>query len=278
MSLFQLRSKYKPTGDQPQAIDKLVKGLEKGKHFQTLLGATGSGKTFTMANVIAQTDRPALILSHNKTLAAQLYNEFKHYFPDNKVGYFISYYDYYQPESYLPASDTFIEKSTLVNEKIEEFRLGAAADLISRRDVIIVSSVSCIYGFGSPKTFKAGSFPLKVGDQLKRQDLLKKLVGGGFERNDTELKTGTFRAKGDTIDVIQGFGGSIYRIEMFGDEIEKISERHLITQKKILDLKEVIIFPRKPFWVDPKKQAPALKNHRARTGREIATIGRVRST
>ncbi len=262
MSIFKLQSEYKPTGDQPQAIEKLVKGIESGNRFQSLLGVTGSGKTFTMANVIAQFDRPALILSHNKTLAAQLYSEMKQFFPDNRVNYFISYYDYYQPESYLPASDTFIEKSTLVNEKIEEFRLAAAADLVSRRDVIIIASVSCIYGFGSPETFKMGSFAIKKGDKIKKQDLLHKLVKSGFERNDTELKTGTFRAKGDTIDLIQGYGGIIYRFELFGDEIDRITERHLITQKELKELDEAMIFPRSPFWVDPEKQKPALKSIR----------------
>jgi excinuclease ABC subunit B len=259
MSIFNLQSEYKPTGDQPHAIEALSNGLEKGNQFQTLLGVTGSGKTFTMANVIRNLDRPTLILSHNKTLAAQLYSEMKEFFPDNRVNYFISYYDYYQPESYLPASDTFIEKSTLVNEKIEEFRLASAADLVTRRDVIIVSSVSCIYGFGRPDTFKMGSFTIKKGDKWKRQDLLKKMVESGFERNDVELKTGTFRAKGDTIDIIQGFGGSIYRIELFGDEIEKISERHLITQKEIISLEELTVFPRSPYWVDPSSVKPAMK-------------------
>lgn len=262
MSMYKLESDYQPTGDQPEAIQKLVDGLKKKKQYQTLLGVTGSGKTFTMANVIAQANRPALILSHNKTLAAQLYSEMKEFFPDNRVNYFISYYDYYQPESYLPASDTFIEKSTLVNEKIEEFRLASAADLVTRRDVIIVSSVSCIYGFGRPDTFKQGSFNLKKGQQVKRKDLLAQFVASGFERNDTELKTGTFRVKGDTIDVIQGFGKSIYRIELFGDEIDKISERHLVTQKEIISLDELTVFPRSPYWVDPADMKPAMNDIR----------------
>ncbi len=256
---FKLAAKFKPTGDQPQAIEKLVAGLRAGKQFQTLMGVTGSGKTFTMANIIAQLNRPTLILSHNKTLAAQLYGEFKQFFPDNRVDYFISYYDYYQPESYLPASDTFIEKSTLINEKIEEFRLAAAADLVSRRDVIIVASVSCIYGFGSPENYKKGSFIVKKGEKIKRQTLLQKLVEAQFERNDTELKSGRFRAKGDTIDLIQGFGNIIYRFEMLGDEIEKISERHLVTQKEIRTLDEVTVFPRNPFVIDPASQERAIK-------------------
>lgn len=250
---------YSPTGDQPQAIEKLVEGLRGQKRFQTLMGVTGSGKTFTMANVIAQLQRPALILSHNKTLAAQLYGEFKQFFPKNRVNYFISYYDYYQPESYLPASDTFIEKSTLVNEKIEEFRLAAAADLVSRRDVIIVASVSCIYGFGSPENYKKGSFALKRGQKIDRQELFRRLVEAQFERNDTELKSGRFRAKGDTIDLIQGYGNVIYRFELFGDEIEKISERHLVTQKEIQELEEVTVFPRNPFVIDPATQERAIK-------------------
>jgi len=257
---FKLHSKYKPTGDQPQAIKKLFAGIQAGKQFQTLMGVTGSGKTFTMANLIEKANRPTLILSHNKTLAAQLYGEFKQFFPDNRVNYFISYYDYYQPESYLPASDTFIEKSTLINEKIEEFRMASAADLISRRDVIIVASVSCIYGFGSPENYRQGSFLIKKGQKIKRQELLQKFVEAQFERNDTELKSGRFRAKGDTIDLIQGFGNVIYRFEMFGDEIEKISERHIVTQKEIHVLDEVMVFPRNPYVIDPKTQEQAIKS------------------
>ncbi len=272
MPLFDLQSEYEPKGDQPQAIEKLVAGLKKKKQYQTLLGVTGSGKTFTMANVIAQTGRPALILSHNKTLAAQLYSEMKEFFPNNRVNYFISYYDYYQPESYMPASDTFIEKSTLVNEKIEEFRLASAADLISRKDVIIVSSVSCIYGFGRPETFKEASFELKKGQKISRKALFAQLVRIGFERNDIELKTGTFRGKGDTIDLIQGFGGSIYRIELFGDEIEKISERHLTTQKEIIALDELTVFPRNPYWVNPDDMKPAIKDIKAELDERLKTL------
>lgn len=260
MPAFKLHSKYKPTGDQPQAIKKLFAGIQAGKQFQTLMGVTGSGKTFTMANLIEKANRPTLILSHNKTLAAQLYGEFKQFFPENRVNYFISYYDYYQPESYLPASDTFIEKSTLINEKIEEFRMASAADLISRRDVIIVASVSCIYGFGSPENYRQGSFLIKKGQKIKRQELLQKFVEAQFERNDTELKSGRFRAKGDTIDLIQGFGNVIYRFEMFGDVVEKITERHIVTQKEINPLDEVMVFPRNPYVIDPKTQEQAIKS------------------
>ncbi len=260
MPAFKLHSKYKPTGDQPQAIKKLFAGIKAGKQFQTLMGVTGSGKTFTMANLIEKANRPTLILSHNKTLAAQLYGEFKQFFPENRVNYFISYYDYYQPESYLPASDTFIEKSTLINEKIEEFRMASAADLISRRDVIIVASVSCIYGFGSPENYRQGSFLIKKGQKIKRQELLQKFVEAQFERNDTELKSGRFRAKGDTIDLIQGFGNVIYRFELFGDVVEKISERHIVTQKEINPLEEVMVFPRNPYVIDPKTQEQAIKS------------------
>lgn len=257
---FKLAAKFVPTGDQPQAIEKLVAGIQSGKQFQTLMGVTGSGKTFTMANVIAKVNRPTLILSHNKTLAAQLYSEFKQFFPENRVDYFISYYDYYQPESYMPASDTYIEKSTLVNERIEEFRLAAAADLISRRDVIIVASVSCIYGFGSPENYRQGSFLIKKGQNVSRQQFLRQLVEAQFERNDTELKSGRFRVKGDTVDLIQGFGSVIYRFEFFGDEIEKITERHLITQKQIRELDEIMVFPRNPFVIDPRTQERAIKS------------------
>lgn len=272
MSSFKLVSNYSPTGDQPQAIEKLTAAFEQGKRYQTLLGVTGSGKTFTMANVIARLNRPTLILSHNKTLAGQLYGEFKQFFPHNKVGYFISYYDYYQPESYMPASDTFIEKSTLVNEKIEEFRIAAAADLISRRDVIIVASVSCIYGFGSPENYRKGSFLLKKGQKIKRQELLNRLVEAQYERNDLELKTGRFRAKGDTIDLIQGFGGSLYRFELFGDQIERITERHLVTQKEKADLDEITVFPRKPFVIDPESQERALKSIKAEMEERIKEL------
>src|SRR4051812_2732005 len=196
MPLFKLHSDYQPTGDQPQAIADLVKSMRAGNRHQTLLGVTGSGKTFTMANVIAQLDRPALIISHNKTLAAQLYSEFKAFFPENAVEYFVSYYDYYQPEAYVPSSDTFIEKDSSINEEIERLRISTTSSLVSRRDVIVVASVSCIYGLGSPEEFTEMRIPLRRGDAFGRNRLLEKLVDNIYERNDYELKPGRFRVRG----------------------------------------------------------------------------------
>src|ERR1700710_409936 len=195
--LFKLASDYQPTGDQPQAIEKLVGSIKAGNQHQTLLGVTGSGKTFTMANVIAQCDRPTLIISHNKTLAAQLYSEFKNFFPENAVEYFVSYYDYYQPEAYVPSSDTFIEKDSSINEEIERLRISATSSLVSRRDVIVVASVSCIYGLGSPEDFTELRITLKRGASMGRNRLLERLVDNLYERNDYELKRGRFRVRGD---------------------------------------------------------------------------------
>src|SRR5262245_60758811 len=199
MPLFKLHSDYQPTGDQPQAIKALVESIRAGNRHQTLLGVTGSGKTFTMANVIAQLDRPALIISHNKTLAAQLYSEFKAFFPENAVEYFVSYYDYYQPEAYVPSSDTFIEKDSSINEENERLRIATTSSLVSRRDVIVVASVSCIYGLGSPEEFSAMRIVLERGATLNRNKFLERLVDNIYERNDYELKRGAFRVRGDTV-------------------------------------------------------------------------------
>ena len=205
MPLFKLHADYQPTGDQPQAIEKLVSSLRAGNRDQTLLGVTGSGKTFTMANVIAQCDRPTLIISHNKTLAAQLYSEFKNFFPENAVEYFVSYYDYYQPEAYVASSDTYIEKDSSINEEIERMRIATASSLVSRRDVIVVASVSCIYGLGSPEDFQAMRISLRKGDPLGRQVLLERLVDNLYERNDYELKRGAFRVRGDVVDIMPAY-------------------------------------------------------------------------
>ena len=194
--LFDLNSDYVPTGDQPEAIDQLVTSLEKGNRYQTLLGVTGSGKTFSMANVIAQTERPALIISHNKTLAAQLYSEFKNFFPNNAVEYFVSYYDYYQPEAYVPSTDTFIEKDSSINDEIDRLRISATSSLISRRDVIVVASVSCIYGLGSPEDFQELMIPLQIGEELGRDAFLNRLIEIQYERNDIDLSRGRFRVRG----------------------------------------------------------------------------------
>ena len=221
--MFKLESSYKPTGDQPQAIQSLVDGLNAGANAQVLLGVTGSGKTFTIANVIAQVNRPTLIMSHNKTLAAQLYSEMKAFFPHNAVEYFVSYYDYYQPEAYIPSTDLYIEKDLSINEEIDRLRLSAVAALLSgRKDVIIVSSVSCIYGLGSPQDFTANVIKLKRGAQMPMDTLLKQLVGAQYVRNDIELARGRFRVKGDTIDIALAYADYLVRIEFFGNEIDAI--------------------------------------------------------
>jgi len=241
MQKFQLKSNYPPKGDQPQAIKKLIAGYNQYSA-QTLLGVTGSGKTFTMANVIQELQKPTLVLSHNKTLAAQLYQEFLNYFPNNKVCYFVSYYDYYQPESYLPQTDTYIEKDTAINEKIERLRLEAASSLMTRKDVIVVASVSCIYGFGQPKDFEAESFKLKIGQTIERSTLLRLLINNQYERNDTELKPGRFRVRGDTVDIAQASEqNSAIRVELLGDEIENISAVHRISGENLGQLQEILI-------------------------------------
>ena len=221
---FSLISDFKPKGSQPDAIIKLVDGLRDGMERQTLLGVTGSGKTYTIANVINQIQKPTLVIAHNKTLAAQLYNEFKEFFPENRVEYFVSYYDYYQPESYIPSKDQYIEKDAYINPKIEQMRLAATASLMSRRDVIVVASVSCIYGLGNPETYEGMGFELKAGDRISRKEILGRLVDILYERNDMELAPGRFRVKGDTIDLIPGYFNDIIRIELFGDEIDRILE------------------------------------------------------
>ncbi|MDD2807548.1 MAG: excinuclease ABC subunit UvrB [Patescibacteria group bacterium] len=277
MTKFQLNNIYPPRGDQPKAIDKLVAGYDKYSR-QTLLGVTGSGKTFTVANVINEIQKPTLVLSHNKTLAAQLYQEFQTFFPNNKVCYFISYYDYYQPESYLPPSDTYIEKDVMINEQIEQLRMEAATALMSRQDVIVVSSVSCIYGFGQPSDFQSESFHLKVAQKIERQSLLKKLVAIQYERNDTELRPGRFRAKGDTIDVVQGFSNnSIIRIELHHDRVEKISELHPITKKVSAKLDEIWIYPARPFVVPADRIPKAINSIRQELAARLPELDTVES-
>ena len=220
---FKLISDFQPTGDQPEAINQLVQGLENGVPFQTLLGVTGSGKTFTIANVIEKVNRPVLVLSHNKTLAAQLYGEFKQFFPENRVEYFVSYYDYYQPEAYLPVSDTYIEKDLSINEEIEKLRLSATSSLLSgRRDVIVVSSVSCIYGIGNPDDFHSNTVHIRKGQMIGRNLLLRKLVDSLYSRNELEFKHGTFRVRGDTIDIFPAYADIAVRVVFFGDQIEEI--------------------------------------------------------
>ena len=241
--VFKIKSEYKPSGDQPKAIKELVKGLNDGADAQTLLGVTGSGKTFTIANVIEQIQRPTLVIAHNKTLAAQLYSELKEFFPDNAVEYFISYYDYYQPEAYIPRSDVYIEKSASINEEIDRLRHSATRSLYSRRDVIVVSSVSCIYGLGLPENYFKNSFGLMVGESIDRDTLLRKFVKLHYERNDVELKPGTFRARGDIVEIMPAYENTITRIYFFDDEIEKIVIIDSTTSGIIEDLEHVIIFP-----------------------------------
>ena len=226
---FELVSPFKPKGSQPSAIASLVEGIRGGDEKQTLLGVTGSGKTFTIANVIQEVQRPTLVIAHNKTLAAQLYNEFRDFFPHNHVEYFVSYYDYYQPESYIPQRDLYIEKDMAINPKIEQMRLAATASVLSRRDTIVVASVSCIYGLGNPVNFRDMGFELRVGNRMKRTELLRQLVEIQFERNDIELLPGRFRVRGDTVDIVPGYYNNIIRVETFGDRIERITEVDRIT-------------------------------------------------
>ncbi|MGZ0169405.1 MAG: excinuclease ABC subunit UvrB [Planctomycetales bacterium] len=244
---FELVSDYAPAGDQPAAIEKLVDGIKEGKRDQVLLGVTGSGKTFTMANVIAQMNRPTLVLSHNKTLAAQLYGEFKEFFPNNAVSYFVSYYDYYQPEAYIPARDIYIEKDSSINEEIDRLRLLATSALVSRRDVIVVASVSCIYGLGSPKDYLEMMVPLQIGDEIDRDKLLLKLVDIHYERNDYELARAKFRARGDVIEVWPAYEEFAFRIELWGDEVEKLSIINPLTGDEAKKQSEIYIYPAKHF-------------------------------
>ena len=253
---------FPPRGDQPEAIEKLVKGVLIKKGCQTLLGVTGSGKTFTIANVIARTNKNTLVISHNKTLAAQLYAEFKEFFPNNNVGYFVSFYDYYQPESYIPQTDTYIEKDTEVNERIEKMRLEATAMLMSGEPTIIVSTVSCIYSLGSPKEWEESATTITKGMTVDRKVLIHNLIESRYERNDVSLVPGSFRVKGDTIDIIPGYSDDVIRILLFGDEIEKISIHDHTTMKKIKDTNSVKIFPAKHYIVDDDSRLHSTKSIR----------------
>ena len=260
MKKFKLNSPYKPLGDQPKAIHSLVDGINKGEKEQTLLGVTGSGKTFTMANVIEKVQKPTLVISHNKTLAAQLYEEFKEFFPDNAVEYFVSYYDYYQPEAYVPRTDTFIDKESSVNEEIDIMRHSATQSLLSRDDVIVVSSVSCIYGVGSPEDYGEFAFGIAVGDNYDRSDIIRKLVFMQYERNDIEFARGHFRVRGDVIEINPVHGTPPVRVELFGDEIDAISLIDKVTGKKTESLKRYMIFPAKHFVVGQDKMDTAIRN------------------
>ena len=261
MNEFKLKAPYKPTGDQPQAIEKLVEGFKEGNQFETLLGVTGSGKTFTMANVIAQLNKPTLVLAHNKTLAAQLYGEMKEFFPENAVEYFVSYYDYYQPEAYVPSSDTYIAKDSSVNEEIDKLRLSATAALIERRDVIVIASVSCIYGLGEPENFEQMMVSLRPGMEKDRDEVLRQLIDIQYDRNDMDFKRGTFRVRGDTVEIVPADrGDTAIRVEFFGDEIDRISEIDMLTGEVKNTLNHIAIFPASHYVVPKERMEKAIRN------------------
>ena len=261
MNEFKLKAPYKPTGDQPQAIAELVKGFKEGNQCQTLLGVTGSGKTFTMVNVIQQLQKPTLVIAHNKTLAAQLYGEFKEMFPDNAVEYFVSYYDYYQPEAYVPSSDTYIAKDSSVNEEIDKLRLSATAALIERRDVIVIASVSCIYGLGEPENFEQMMVSLRPGMEKDRDEVLRQLIDIQYDRNDMYFKRGTFRVRGDTVEIVPADrGDTAIRVEFFGDEIDRISEIDMLTGEVKNTLNHIAIFPASHYVVPKERMEKAIRN------------------
>jgi excinuclease ABC subunit B len=268
--LFKLSSEFRPTGDQPEAIDKLVGSIAAGNRYQTLLGVTGSGKTFTMANVIARCDRPVLIICHNKTLAAQLFSEFKAFFPENAVEYFVSYYDFYQPEAYIPSSDTYIEKDSSINEEIERLRMSATSSLVSRRDVIVVASVSCIYGLGSPEDFTGLRIPIRKGEELGRNSFLERLVDNIYDRNDYELKPGRFRVRGDVVDVMPAYMEHGLRVEFFGDQVEDLSEFEPLTGEVIRRLDKFDLYPANQYVRSRGSLAPALEAIRAELKERLA--------
>ncbi|HLG25531.1 MAG TPA: DEAD/DEAH box helicase family protein, partial [Candidatus Gracilibacteria bacterium] len=245
MTNFKLSAPFKPTGDQPQAIELLVKNLEKKERHQVLMGVTGSGKTFTMANVVERVQKPTLVIAHNKTLAAQLCTEFKEFFPENAISYFVSYYDYYQPEAYVPSSDTYIEKDASINEEISKFRHAATVNLLTRRDVLIVASVSCIYGLGDVEDYMAFAIELKAGEERKRDKLLRHLTDIQYTRSQLEFKQGMFHVLGDTVEIFPPDRDTIFRLEFFGDEIEKITEADSFTGEVVRELESVKIFPAK---------------------------------
>ena len=261
MNEFKLKAPYEPTGDQPQAIAELVQGFKEGNQCQTLLGVTGSGKTFTMANVIQQLQKPTLVIAHNKTLAAQLYGEFKEMFPDNAVEYFVSYYDYYQPEAYVPSSDTYIAKDSSVNEEIDKLRLSATAALIERRDVIVIASVSCIYGLGEPENFEQMMVSLRPGMEKDRDEVLRQLIDIQYDRNDMDFKRGTFRVRGDTVEIVPADrGDTAIRVEFFGDEIDRISEIDMLTGEVKNTLNHIAIFPASHYVVPKERMEKAIRN------------------
>src|SRR5690606_33955678 len=255
---FRVVSDFEPAGDQPKAIAELVEGIQRGEKFMTLLGVTGSGKTYTMAKVIEAVQRPTLVLAHNKTLAAQLTAEFRSFFPDNAVHYFVSYYDYYQPEAYVPQTDTYIEKDASINDEIDRLRHAATSALFERRDVIIVASVSCIYGLGSPEDYVGMKLSLKHGDIRDRDNILRRLVGIHYQRNDVGFKRGTFRVRGDVVEIIPVYEENVIRIEFFGDEVDRIVEVDALTGEILGELEEVRIYPATHFITPEEKMKRAI--------------------
>jgi len=275
MTGFDLNARFGPAGSQPEAIRELVSGLGQNERFQTLLGVTGSGKTFTMANVISEAERPALVIAHNKTLAAQLWNEFREFFPNNRVEYFVSYYDYYQPESYLPAKDQYIEKDAQINPKIEMMRLSATASILSRRDVIVVASVSCIYGLGRPEHYRNMGFELKVGDTISRREIIGHLVASLYERNEIELMPGRFRVKGDTIDLIPGYFNNIIRIELFGDQVDRIAEIDRNSGETREKMNYFYVFPARHYVIPQELQKQALRSIQQELEERLPELGMI---
>jgi len=267
---FKISSQYKPTGDQPQAIQKIAEGFQRGLQYQTLLGVTGSGKTFTMANVIEKLQKPTLVIAHNKTLAAQLYNEFKELFPNNAVEYFVSYYDYYQPEAYVPSTDTYIEKDSAINDEIDKLRHSATAALLERKDVLIVASVSCIYGLGDPKSYEEMMLSLRPNMIKDRDDVLRKLIEIQYNRNDVNFERGTFRVRGDVVEIFPVASNEhAIRVEFFGDEIDRISEFDAITGAILTNKKTISLFPASHFVTADWKLKKAIENIRIELGEQL---------
>ncbi|MBS3738167.1 MAG: DEAD/DEAH box helicase family protein, partial [Psychroflexus sp.] len=267
---FNLKSDFKPTGDQPQAIKKITEGLNHNERFQTLLGVTGSGKTFTMANVVEKVEKPTLVLAHNKTLAAQLYNEFKEFFPENAVEYFVSYYDYYQPEAFIPSSNTYIEKDLSINEEIEKLRLSTTSSLLSgRRDVLVVASVSCLYGIGNPLEFQKNVITLEIHQEISRTEFLKRLVQSLYSRTTAEFTRGNFRIKGDTVDVFPGYADIAYRIHFFGDEIEEIEAFDVQSYEILERYDRLNIYPANIFVTSPERLNSAIDQIALDLGKQI---------
>src|SRR5580704_14771563 len=266
---FQVVSSFVPDGDQPQAVDKLSAGIYDGKKFQTLMGVTGSGKTFTMAHVVAKLNRPTLVISHNKTLAAQLYEEFKELFPHNAVGYFVSYYDYYQPEAYIPQRDIYIEKDASRNDDLDRLRLAATSNLVSRNDVLLVASVSCIFGLGSPMEYKASVLAIRKGVETDRDEMLRKLIDLQYSRNDIDFKRATFRVRGDVVELRPSYEEFAYRIEMFGDEISAIDAVHPLTGEIISSEQQIFIYPAVHYVMPEERVHSAVQSIREELDQQV---------